>query len=110
MPTSNQLTDAEIPVSSHLTYGPMPDWTTEIAYSVRYRYCEVTDPMYGQNAIQEAGVGPDGWTAAQHTVEVLSRPIRVSLESEERRVIHDMIEIYAQTVMRSPQKLIVGSV
>lgn len=106
--TTSRLTDADVPVSAHLTYGPAPDWTTEINYSVSYRFCEPGDPMYGQReTVAIKAVGEAGWKAAQEMAARLARPYMLRATADaplKPLVIQDEITIYAMTVLRSPQK------
>jgi len=87
------------------------DWTREINYFVSYRFCEPGDPLYDQReVVRIKGTGGPAWKAAQELVERLARPYMLRATADSPLVptkIQDEIEIYAQTVLRSPRKHIV---
>lgn len=87
------------------------DWTREINYFVSYRFCNPGDPLYDQReVVRIKGTGGPAWKAAQELAERLARPYMLRATADSPMVptkIQDEIEIYAQTVLRSPRKHIV---
>lgn len=92
---------------AHLAQPDESTWTTEVHYTVHYRYCGPDDPFYGQHdVINIEPTGVAGFHSAREVANRLEVPlfIRNGVDPDRRVQVHDMVEIFTYTTMRSPEK------